>query len=99
MKKGTVLNNYPTCARYSEYMKARMAHSTVRGYISALNSSLVNNLLKTIITVESVFEIEDTDVLARLIQLVSKNDINKNSHSRYTAALRSYHQFICNQTL
>lgn len=99
MKRGTSLYNHPTCTRYFEYMLSRIAHSTVRGYISALNSPTVKSLLKTIKPVDSVFEIEDPDILVKLIQVVSKDDINKKSHSRYTAALRSYHEFLSKQLL
>ena len=99
MKRGTSLYNNPTCTQYCEYMLSRIAHSTVRGYISALNSPTVKSLLKTIKPVDSVFEIEDSEILVKLIQVVSTDDINKNSHSRYTAALRSYHEFLSKQSL
>ena len=89
MKRGTSLYNHPTCTQYCEYMPSRITCSTVRGCISAFNSPTVKSLLKTIKNVNSVFEIEDSNIFVKLIQVVSKDDINKNSHSMYTAALRS----------
>lgn len=77
MKRGISLYNHPTCTQYCEYMTSRIGRSTVRDCISALNSPTVKSLLKTIKTVNSVFEIEDSDIFVKLIQVVSKDELTK----------------------
>ena len=99
MKRGTYLYNYPVGMQYCEYRLSLIVHSTVSGYMSVLNSLSFKILLKTIKTVDCVFEIEVSEILVKLIQAVSKDDINKNCHSRHTSALRSYNEFLSKHTL
>ena len=68
---------------------------TVRGYISALDSHyLIGDVCEELFQTRNIFDITNMDDLNKVRVSILKSERNRLSHSRYSAALNSYLQFV-----
>lgn len=70
--------------------------STIRGYLSALNNKELQSILYSLFSKDSIFDISNIDDLQSLYTYICGSKLNITSHSRYTAAINNYINFIKN---
>ena len=83
---------------FKQYLLAHKSLTTVRGYLSSLTTtSLVGNITQSLYNTSDIFEITDVSKIEKIYYYTLKDEINGLSHSRFSAALRLYLEFIKKQ--
>jgi len=80
---------------FKQYLLKSKPLTTVRGYLSSLTkSSLVGTIALNLYDISDIFEINDISHIERIYSYVLKDDYNVLSHSRFSAALKLYIEYI-----
>ncbi len=83
---------------FKQYLLAHKSLTTVRGYLSSLTStSLVGKITLSLYNTSDIFEITEVPKIEKIYYYTLKDEINILSHSRFSAALRLYLEYIKNQ--
>lgn len=76
---------------FREYLLTQKKTTTALGYLSSLSrESFVSEIAEHKFHVSDIFDIRDIKTLGALYQEVVKDERNRLSHSRYSAALNFY---------
>lgn len=80
---------------FKNYLLKGKSLSTTRGYLSALTkASIVGSFAESLYGNSDVFEILEIDKLEKIYSYVLKDSYNILSHSRFSAALRLYVEYV-----
>lgn len=94
MKQSKYINDLKRWA-FFEYLCSQKKKSTALGYMSSLSrDSFVNEIAKSKYHISDIFENVDLSILNSLYKDVIKDKRNSLGHSRYSAALGLYINYL-----
>lgn len=95
MMKNNNLIESDNCSSYYDYLKQKYhSERTIHNYLSFVNSSLVLRYLKEIAYKDSIYKVEDFDILLKLYLAIKDDKDNIRLHRVYSSAVSRYIKFM-----
>ena len=93
MRRNYIIEN-DVCKKYLEFLKEKFqSDRTIRNYLIFVNSSLVLRYIKEIANTDSIYKIDDFNVLLRLYLAIKEDKDNIRLHRVYSSAVSKFVKF------
>ena len=93
--KNNNLSKNDNYSSYCDYLKQKFASErTILNYLSFVESSLVLRYLKKIANKDSIYKVEDFDILLKLYLAIKDDKDNIRLHRIYSSAVSKYIKFM-----